>query len=411
MLYKKNSQNNIKDRDTAIDIVKGIGIILMVWGHACGPFKHWIYLFHMAIFFIASGILYNNMNSINPHRCKTFLIRKTRSLWLPFVLCNASFNLMHNFFLKTGIYSDNPQFIKMVTGSGNYLQKYRKIPETLTAIIKNILFAGGSQLGGATWFLRTLFQISCIYMVIIYIMHKFDNKKLIIFASTLICTICATVISTYKINLPLGLHSLFASFLAFLTGAFLHNTNFICKLSKYKYRIIITCFLLLCLLNKIGKINMSSGKITNVVFFLICSIAGWFMLYSIALCKGIRENKLLIYIGQHTLSILLLHFLAFKIVTWIYILTSNNNMLLLAAFPVIKNVPFLWIPYTFCGIVFPLIADNLFTRCKNIIYKQKDRLYKEEDFRPRYNSSPRTIFDLCRNRIIEFFHILQEKFN
>ena len=48
-------ENIEKERNVHIDIIKGIGIILMVYGHAAAPFKHFIYLFHMAIFFMASG--------------------------------------------------------------------------------------------------------------------------------------------------------------------------------------------------------------------------------------------------------------------------------------------------------------------------------------------------------------------
>ncbi len=34
-----------------IDVVKGIGIILVVCGHAGSPFGNFIYLFHMSLFF------------------------------------------------------------------------------------------------------------------------------------------------------------------------------------------------------------------------------------------------------------------------------------------------------------------------------------------------------------------------
>ena len=44
-------------RDSTIDILKGIGIILVVLGHADFPFRDWVYLFHMALFFITSGYL------------------------------------------------------------------------------------------------------------------------------------------------------------------------------------------------------------------------------------------------------------------------------------------------------------------------------------------------------------------
>ena len=38
----------MKNRNISIDIIKGIGIILMVGGHCGMPFTHFIYLFHMA---------------------------------------------------------------------------------------------------------------------------------------------------------------------------------------------------------------------------------------------------------------------------------------------------------------------------------------------------------------------------
>ena len=356
-------------RNTNIDIIKGICIILMVWGHAAGPFKHWIYLFHMAVFFIASGILWDDMRVSDLQKCKVFMLKKIKSLWLPFVLCNAVFNLIHNFFLQTGIYSNNPKFLKMVTGANNCLQTYRNANEICKEIIKNIFFAGGSQLGGATWFLRTLFQVLMAYMVIIYISGKFNTRKLFVYVSVFICIAGATVVSIYNLNFPLGLHSFFAAFIVFQAGVFLHNTCLYNKFSTDRYKVMVISFIILCLLSRYGKVDIASGSITNIVFFLAASFSGWFLLYSIASCKYIRENKFLIYTGQHTLSIMALHFLAFKIVTSIYLLISNKDMLCLAAFPVIRNVPFLWFFYTVCGVAVPLFAEYVFFICKKALLK------------------------------------------
>ena len=71
VLRKHLSQNQYIDRMKGakvmlmrqrwIDIVKGIGIILMVIGHADAPtfLKIWIYGFHMPLFFIIGGYLFN----------------------------------------------------------------------------------------------------------------------------------------------------------------------------------------------------------------------------------------------------------------------------------------------------------------------------------------------------------------
>ena len=46
-------------RDSTIDIAKGIGIFLVVLGHFtvfASPLYHYIYLFHMPLFFFISGM-------------------------------------------------------------------------------------------------------------------------------------------------------------------------------------------------------------------------------------------------------------------------------------------------------------------------------------------------------------------
>ena len=44
-----------KQRDLVLDSMRGIGIVLMVLGHAGFPSSSFIYLFHMALFFMLSG--------------------------------------------------------------------------------------------------------------------------------------------------------------------------------------------------------------------------------------------------------------------------------------------------------------------------------------------------------------------
>ena len=69
-----------KERNISIDIIKGIGIILMVGGHCGMPFTHFIYLFHMAIFFMASGYCFNASNSETMQDVLSFVKRKFKGL-------------------------------------------------------------------------------------------------------------------------------------------------------------------------------------------------------------------------------------------------------------------------------------------------------------------------------------------
>ena len=61
--FASNSIRGGEDRVVLYDIIKGIGIMLMVLGHTCGqPLYNWIYSFHMPLFFIVSGLFFSPTN-------------------------------------------------------------------------------------------------------------------------------------------------------------------------------------------------------------------------------------------------------------------------------------------------------------------------------------------------------------
>lgn len=45
-------------RDSSVDIIKGLAIVLVVYGHTWPLCRSYIYLFHMAVFLMASGFCY-----------------------------------------------------------------------------------------------------------------------------------------------------------------------------------------------------------------------------------------------------------------------------------------------------------------------------------------------------------------
>lgn len=64
------------------------------------------------------------------------------------------------------------------------------------------------------------------------------------------------------------------------------------------------------------------------------------------------------YVGRNSLHIMLWHFLAFKIVSFVYIKLCGLPPYYLASFTVL-NVDYLWIAYTLVGVVVPLGAAVL----------------------------------------------------
>ena len=64
------------------DNLRGLGICLIVLGHAASMYSRWIYLFHGPLFFISSGYFFKDAVLASPLK---FLLRRLRALYLPFV--------------------------------------------------------------------------------------------------------------------------------------------------------------------------------------------------------------------------------------------------------------------------------------------------------------------------------------
>lgn len=69
-------------RDTQLDILKGIGILLVVFAHTCrGAVKDYVYLFHMPLFFFLSGA------ALNYSRSKDLNLKKRlKCIMLPYLV-------------------------------------------------------------------------------------------------------------------------------------------------------------------------------------------------------------------------------------------------------------------------------------------------------------------------------------
>lgn len=74
-----------KQRQAWIDVLKGVGMILVVIGHTSekNVLNDWVYTFHMPLFFALSGYLWEQKSGID---FKSFLFKRVRSILWPFVL-------------------------------------------------------------------------------------------------------------------------------------------------------------------------------------------------------------------------------------------------------------------------------------------------------------------------------------
>lgn len=153
-----------KQRDPVIDSMRGIGIVLMVLGHSGFPGTDFIYLFHMALFFMLSGWLFS-LRGGPVH----FIKRKAVTLWLPFVLANTAFTVLNNLFLKLNILTSDERILQV---PGNAVTTHVTVKDVIGRTVHWCVFDGGTQLGGAMWFIQALFQVSILYALVEFILQR-----------------------------------------------------------------------------------------------------------------------------------------------------------------------------------------------------------------------------------------------
>ena len=362
----------IKQRDLSIDIVKALGIICMVAGHCASPFTHFIYLFHMAIFFIASGYCWKESNSSDFIGTTRFIKRKFITLWVPYVLWTAIFSFLHNFFIHINVYTDNPLLLEYVSGTYISTTEYWSLFDIVKNIIKAMLLHGGTQMGGAFWFLATLMEISIGYCIVDFLLnHLFKKNSKQVFVAQWVISILFLGLGfiCYKTSHSFaGMDKVFSYYILFHGGFTVKKYGWSSKeRNNYVHELILGLTLIVLLIcNNIGSIGLSQNSYVNPIYFLVVSFVGWQFLYEMAffLQKHSFTKDLFVCIGQNTLAVVILHFLCFKIVSYIGVLFNHQPLCLVAAFPILYRGGVWWIAYLIVGLAIPVLLSVLWKKSK-----------------------------------------------
>ena len=254
-----------------IDVLKGIGIILVVIGHVNtkGFLVQWLYTFHMPLFFALSGYILYKFGKNIPFQ--KFLLKRTKSILWPFIL----FRLL--------------LFIYWIVIESHFRDFDM----------------------GPIWFLIILYLAELVAYPIFY------NKKSNSFWIVFVCCFVSVLWFALKLVLPASFLS--SWFLRFLNGLIWYILGYICGIVEQDIRMIslaskqkIFLTSLLYLLSvAIGYLNPevsmwsnSYGK--NYLLFMLGGIIGSTWLGFV--CKWfVTRNTFLQFLGQNTITILAVH--------------------------------------------------------------------------------------------------------
>ena len=352
-----------KQRDPVLDSMRGIGIVLMVLGHSGFPGTDFIYLFHMALFFMLSGWFFS-LRGGPVH----FIKRKAVTLWLPFVLANTAFTVLNNLFLKLNILTSDERILQV---PGNAVTTPVTVKDVIGRTVHWCVFDGGTQLGGAMWFIQALFQVSILYALVEFILQRLLHGADTLLPQGLFSGVLLWV--GWRCGLAgwnvWGLGIAASCYWMFYLGTVLRRTARSEVRPLYRAAAGAAAFVLLLVLRRLGSVGLAGNGYTNPAFLLLASMAGWVLVRSAACLTASlpRVSAVLGYLGRATMPIVILHFLSFKLVTWLGLLATGGEPYLLAAFPIYFTGGVWWLAYTAAGLALPLAANAVYRKLRALL--------------------------------------------
>lgn len=280
----------MKKRNQIIDLIKGIGIFLVVLGHNNTILTNFIYSFHMPLFFIASGLLYKEIKDY-----RIFVLNKINSILIPYYLFSI---------LLCGFY--------ITIGRNIGKSKIENIPikESLIGIFYGTNVKNFSYMDwGPLWFMLCLFLVVNIY----YFISK-KNVYKIITINIILLIINRILALKVNIMLPWSFQTALIAINFFSFGSLLNIEKRIKK--NYLYIIIPFTGTLLYIYHNNHTFSMASNRYDNLFVFYLSSITGFFTVLEISkiLTKVKWISKILSYLGKNSLIIYAFHFRALTLI-------------------------------------------------------------------------------------------------
>ena len=344
-----------ESRNNNISIAKGIGIILMVLGHA--HFSRygngWVSMVHMPLFFFFSGYCFKEKYL---EHFFTFLRKRIKGLYWPAVKWGLLFLVLHNVFFH----------LYLLPEKTSYIYSGRDLFTRACYII--VTMTQFEQLLGGFWFIHTLFFCSIIsFFVIKYIPLRIGVVALLLISIGLL------VIHKKVPYFDVGAREFMAS-LIFVCGYLYRKSNYKWEYSRHIFPIGIILVTIGTFFWKASMGGFSTMTWWKVLPWVSSAILGTIAIYalSIRINKNKRLSLVFTFIGEHTLEILTWHLLCFKLVSYIIVKVYSQDLSHMADFPVIDNYSHQgwWIAYLLTGCGVPLLFVLIKLKVKGLIDKR-----------------------------------------
>ena len=336
--------------NSVFSIMKGVAIVSVVAGH-CTPIpaiEVFVNQYHLAVFFFVAGFFFKEKYTVTP---MIFIRKKLKRLYVPFVVAGIVCLLLHNLFYQLNIY-----------GTELTMSQFKK--EVFDTTIRMV---SHEQLMGAMWVCPAMFMVSIIGLAgfkvasisrwkISLLAKQSAVFALIVFIGSA-CLYLFHLKSPYCIWQYMIISGIF--FEGYLFGKLLPRI-----LIKVKNAVLFVLFVVLILLltqwGVYGRLQPDRINEENPLLVLFIGMAGAIMVYLLAkMLENYKMGKWIAICGEYSFSIMLLHFLSFKLVNLFQCWFYGYPLRKIADFPFISFDVSAWmIFYVLSGTIIPIVLSK-----------------------------------------------------
>lgn len=348
-------------RDASISIAKAIAIILMVIGHTEYPglLTSCLYTFHMPLFFITAGYFFSRRSASQPW---DFCRKRFKGLYIPMVKWSLIWLLLHNVFHHWGLLNETyGNWENGVTHPYALKEMVSRTVQIFTSM------AGYDEfMAGAFWFFRGLLVASIVYLILFRLMDSRDNDRPEWHIAVMIClaavafTACHIYFGFKVSVIPNGAWR--ETWGIFFFGIGVVYRRWEPAVVKGGVWLALGCLLLICFAGTQHWSGMNNvGRYRDLWSLPLTGIAGFTTVHFTSKIIARREGilkRLLTFIGDNTLYILVLHIISFKAVSLWKISWYGLDWRQIGCHMVIHDHQgdWFWVAYSIAGVALPLIA-------------------------------------------------------
>jgi len=134
------------------------------------------------------------------------------------------------------------------------------------------------------------------------------------------------------------------------------------------------CFVLLAVASRFGTIDTGGHQFVSPLFYLGCSLCGVYLHLCIArsVTDGSLVKRFLVHVGRNTITILALHFLAFRAVNYLLVRIYDLPAYMTGQHPKISTTGLWWLAYFSAGVLLPLAVKAAYDRLAQAVVGKRE---------------------------------------